>query len=136
MNNYQFDKWIEVIKVLLEHGADINTRYKKYGNRTAFIHASELGILPAVIFLFESGADIHLKDEYDASALHRASLHGHYETVKFLLEKGTAVNGRTDDGETPLKWAKEGEKDAKNSNLNDTGNFTDTIRILKNFGGK
>lgn len=136
MNDGQFDKWIDVIKILLENGADINTRYKKYGNRTALIHAGEFGILPAVKFLLESGADIHLKDQYQASALHRAALYGHYEIVKFLLENGAEVNSRTDDGETALKWAKEGQKDAQNSKSSDSENFEETVRILKDFGAK
>lgn len=136
INNGQFDKWIEVIKILLENGADINTRYKKYGNRTALIHASELGILPAVKFLFESGADIRLKDQYEASALHRAALYGHYEVVKFLLENGAEVSSRTEDGETPLKWAKEGQRDAEKSKSPDLENFAETVRILKDFGAR
>ena len=44
-------------------------------------------------------------DEYDETALLWASMHGHTEVCKLLLENDANVNHANEDGETALIWA-------------------------------
>ena len=46
-------------------------------------------------------------DNEGKTALHVASLEGHSEAVKLLLEAGAEVDAEDDNGQTPLSWAAE-----------------------------
>lgn len=71
----------EIVKLLVEAGADINCLYIGH-LRTAAMH----GYLDIVKYLVESGADIHA--EWDM-ALRRAAENGKIEVVKYLVSQGT-----------------------------------------------
>ena len=75
-----------VHQLLLEHGADVNTR-NKYGG-TSLYSASLNGALKAVRVLLEHGADVEAKDIFGKTALQRADEKGHNEVVKLLREHG------------------------------------------------
>jgi len=51
------------------------------------------------------GCDIDAKDDDEQTALHKAAMFGHAETVKVLLDHGANFNKRDSNGNTPLHGA-------------------------------
>lgn len=119
---------LEFVKVLVEHGADVNARHGKHssGNQrlnktdaTAFLLAAETGDLPLLKLLLELGADSSLKNKDNATPLLAASGVGilgngdesagteedAIATVKFLLELGADVNAVDDRNNTAMHGA-------------------------------
>ena len=68
---------IEVVRFLVENGADVNARDK--GDDTALHDAAFEGHIEVVRFLLENGADV-------TGALHEAADRGHLEVMRFLVE--------------------------------------------------
>jgi uncharacterized protein len=73
-----------VVRVLLDHGADVNRATKPGAVTGAFMR------------------DCRTKGE---APLHRAAAFGTEETVAMLLAAGARVDARDANGETPLSWA-------------------------------
>jgi ankyrin repeat protein len=82
----------EMVKKLLETGADINGYGKHYGS--ALQIASFIGHTQVVKTLLDKGADINVQGGHFSSALQAASAGGHKQVVKVLLDKGADVNAR------------------------------------------
>ncbi|KAK2723320.1 hypothetical protein QYM36_001842 [Artemia franciscana] len=77
---------LEVIKVLLRHGADVEIEDKD-GDRS--VHHAAFGDEPAVMeLLAESRADLNARNRRRQTALHIAVNKGHIGVVKTLLELG------------------------------------------------
>jgi ankyrin repeat protein len=76
---------IEVVKVLIEKGADVNARNKHGG--TPLMMA--IGSLQTMRLLLEHGADVNAKDKDNWTALERALLRGCPDEIR-LLEKAGA----------------------------------------------
>ena len=126
---------LDVIRSLLDCGADINTRTTMH--ETPLIVASMIGRLNVAHLLIDRGADVGCRDCEGKSALHWApdfleivqllldhgadidamdedhctpliiaSRDGHFEVVELLIELGANVNTRGDFGMTPLRAAK------------------------------
>jgi ankyrin repeat protein len=54
-----------------------------------------------------AGTDVDVKnDKHGLTPLHGAAIHGHKEIVELLIAEGADVNAKTNDGETPLVYAK------------------------------
>jgi len=71
---------IEIVKLLLEAGADINAE-----DGAALEKASYFGLIEIVKLLLDAGVDVYAGDH---SALHSAEWEGHSEIVKLIIEKG------------------------------------------------
>lgn len=103
--------YIEVVKILIENGADIDARNNE--NSTALIEASSF-YYEVVKLLIENGADINAKDYGGTTALMNASTEDDYincEICKTLIENGANVNDKDLQGanaliygSTFLKW--------------------------------
>ena len=66
----------------------------------------ELNEIDEVKKLIKEGADVNAVDEYGRTALYLASILGHGEIVKMLIEKGADVNPVVDkNGATALHFA-------------------------------
>jgi ankyrin repeat protein len=85
------DEYEDVIRILLEKGADINVR-DKWG-RTALMIAAKSGQSEIVRLLLDWEADLHARDERGYTAMMYAAWKGHSEIVRMLLDRGADVNG-------------------------------------------
>jgi hypothetical protein len=85
---------IEIIKLLLEKGADVNRPFDSY---STLMLAAEGGHLDVVKLLIAKGADIHAVVHYERApaagltAVGRAAEFNHPEVVKHLVEAGADV---------------------------------------------
>jgi ankyrin repeat protein len=97
---------IEIAKILLEFGADIDG-YKSWGdNNTPLIAASSLHAEKLGIFYIEQGADIFYSDNDGATALHWAAFCGRDMLVEALIAKGASIDQLdTTFNSTPIGWA-------------------------------
>jgi len=93
----------EVARVLLEHGADTETR-DKY-NYSPLEWSSQKGHVEVVRVLLENHADVNFSTENKWTALHSASWSGQVAVARVLLGNGADPNGKTTYNETPLHLA-------------------------------
>ncbi|GLG94665.1 Poly [ADP-ribose] polymerase tankyrase, partial [Gryllus bimaculatus] len=71
----------------------------------ALRRAAECGNTEAVRALLDSGADVHARDIFDATALHCAAENGHSATVQLLLRRGAHAGCKNHSGWSPLHAA-------------------------------
>lgn len=97
---------IEVAKILLEFGANIDG-YKSAGdNNTPLIAAASLHAEKLGIFYIEQGADIYYADNDGATALHWAAFCGRDQLVAALIEAGAKIDQKDITfSSTPIGWA-------------------------------
>jgi ankyrin repeat protein len=121
--NYQFDSSAEIMKALLDAGAD--HRIGTDDGTTPLMAAAGIGHrsyqprLPrgerspnaeaAVRVLVEAGADVKAVNEADYTALHAAAFRGWNEIVEYLVQHGARIDARDYKGRTPFRIA-EGTK--------------------------
>jgi len=94
------DGHLEVVKSLIDKGADVNV--KDSGDWTALIWSSAYEHLDIVKYLIGKGADVNAKDNGGYTALMESSSNGHLEVVKYLIEQGADVNAENKYGWTAL----------------------------------
>jgi ankyrin repeat protein/beta-lactamase regulating signal transducer with metallopeptidase domain len=89
---------LDMVKLLVARGADVNAKRQKEGHkdRTAKSYALGRNYKEIVEFLYAHGADI--------PKINLAAYRGDLETVRSLIESGTEVDAKDDDG-TPLHYA-------------------------------
>ena len=95
--------YLEVVRMLLEAGADMNA--ENQDRSTALMFAAHNGHLEVVQVLLEAGADKNAAKQDGATALMLAAEDGHLEVVQLLLEAGADKNAATQDGTTALMLA-------------------------------
>ena len=81
---------IKMVKVLLDHGADIEARDL---SGTTPLHISARCNLETTKFLIERGADINAIDNEGNTALHKAASNRQIETMRYLLKLGCIIEG-------------------------------------------
>ena len=96
----------QVVKLLLDNGADVNEQSGHYGN--ALRAASASGHEQVVKLLLDKGADVNAQGEDYGNALQAASGSGHEQVVKMLLDKGADVNAQGGDYGNALQTASGG----------------------------
>jgi ankyrin repeat protein len=84
-----FNKCFELVKYLVEHGADVNTG-KDAGMRTPLFWAAwgmdkKNNDLKIVKYLVENGAEINTQTKYDGTPLHSAYMGKKYKYI--LLDR-------------------------------------------------
>lgn len=78
---------VEILQLLLEHGADPNYETDAYFY-TALMYASREGNTEAAKALVDAGAHVNAEDDFEESVLLRAVEGNHPEMVKLLLKHG------------------------------------------------
>ncbi|TCM95864.1 ankyrin repeat protein [Paenibacillus sp. BK033] len=101
----------EVVRVLLELGADVNavshSRISFIPSNTA-LHAAIAGerSLEVIKLLLAKGADTTILDSNGHTCLHSAAFHDdNLEMIRLLMEHGADANASADGGDTPLSLA-------------------------------
>ncbi|KAL9080321.1 MAG: hypothetical protein Q9157_000908 [Trypethelium eluteriae] len=97
--------YYEMVKLLLNKGADVNSQGGDYGN--ALEEAALEGHEQIVRLLLDKGADVNAQDKFSGNALIAASLKGHGQIVRLLLDKGADVNARDEFSDNALIAASE-----------------------------
>jgi ankyrin repeat protein len=97
------DGHVEVARVLLEHGADVNV--EDISKWTPLRHALDEGHVEIARVLLDKGADVGAQGVDDWMPLHWASRHGQVELVQVLLEHGADVDAKNVYGWTPYRRA-------------------------------
>jgi ankyrin repeat protein len=98
---------IEIAKILLKFGGDIDGFKLQGDNNTPLIAASSLNAEQLGIFYIDQGADIYYAPKSDGgTALHWACYCGKDKLVAKLIEKGANLNQTdTSYNSTPIGWA-------------------------------
>ena len=94
-----FNNHIDVVKILLDEGADPN---KKYVERTLLIMAILRNNSKIIDLLLEAGADLNVEHESGSTLLHLAARHCYKDAVEALLARGADPHKVNKKGESPL----------------------------------
>ena len=100
---------VSTTEVLLERGADVNTRDK--GHKTMLHVATSRRDFCATMVLLKHDADFNAKDNKGKTPLHRAVERTYYfdedcfDVAQLLVEHGACVNARHQEHEALLHWA-------------------------------
>jgi hypothetical protein len=98
---------VEVVRLLISAGADVNATSKEYfGPPLTF--AAELGDADSIRALLDAGAKINGRSPDGETPLMKAARSGNPAAVQSLLHAGADVNARDDYGEDALKFARLG----------------------------
>lgn len=95
---------IELIKLLIEYGADIDDHTTHIGNTPLHIAAWE-GQIKAIEVLVAAGADINIHNFNGYTPLHNAAGNTSVDIVMLLLRLGADLDALDNDGNTPLDMA-------------------------------
>ncbi|KAF5573094.1 ankyrin repeat [Fusarium pseudoanthophilum] len=90
---------LELIRLLVDHGADINL---SSGPRAPLTIAAGMGRLEHLRYLIDHGASVNMSDMSRNSALSEAARHGNLECVRYLLDNGADIDWRDRYNETAL----------------------------------
>lgn len=129
---YSDEDAIEMAKILLEFGSDINGGQLIEKRDTPLIAAASLHAEKTGMFYIDRGADIKHAGTHGGTALHWAAYVGRDKLVKELVEAGAELEKLCIDyRSTPLLWAVHGYIDAgKEGRLNQV----ECVRLLLTAG--
>lgn len=98
---------VDAVKVLLESGADVNTKGPSRFANTALDAAVAGNHADVVRVLLAAGGDPNARSEGGYTPLHKAAAHGNMDIVKLLLDSGADPRATRDGGPSPLDDARE-----------------------------
>lgn len=90
----------EIVKLLLEHGADVNRR--TFGYLWSPFNLAISGRWDIIALLLDFGAKVDSCGEHQITALHRATTFGRSDVVEKLIQSGANVNAKDSDGKSAL----------------------------------
>jgi ankyrin repeat protein len=96
--------YTEIVRVLIEAGANLNLPRKRYGLTALMLAASEARA-DVLQTLVAAGADVNAKNDDGSTALMIAAHKGHLMVVQILLGAGADVNLQDKDEDSALKLA-------------------------------
>jgi ankyrin repeat protein len=96
---------LEIVKVTLESGADIDAISKNAFKATPLQGAAAMQKLELARLLIARGANVNCRGEEGVTPLHEAAGSGQIELAKLLLEHGASINAKDDHGKTPVTIA-------------------------------
>jgi len=80
---------VDLARILVEHGADAAAQYKEEG--LALLHRASVGGTPCGA---EQCVDVTAQDKHGSTPLHRASIRGHMNLTRFLVEHGADATAK------------------------------------------
>ena len=100
------NKHIRCVKLLLDHGANVNVLAAAFGF-TPLFNASSCGSYDIMSLLLDYGADVNMKTkDRGHTPLHVAANYGNIKCLELLLDRGANINMACDsDKNTPLHIA-------------------------------
>jgi uncharacterized protein len=129
---YTDEEAVEMAKIFLEHGANINGNKVEVKKDTPLIAAASLNADKVAILYIDKGANIHHAGCHGGSALHWAAWCGRDKLVSRLIQEGAEINKKCIEFlATPLFWAVHG---IKNGDQPDRQNHLESVRILVQSG--
>lgn len=103
--------YVDLVKLLVEHGADINAN-KAHWWTTPLAWAADAARVEAVKFLLDNGAEVNADVGGGHIALHAAcqggstqgqeNAEGYRKTAELLIEYGAKIDAASNDGDTPM----------------------------------
>lgn len=96
---------VQMVKLLLGAGLDINVLGNDEFNCTALYQAIYYGSLDVVEFLIEQGADVNIPDSHGTLPIVKAGERGYTNTVNLSLKHGAEVNSQDGNKQTALHRA-------------------------------
>ncbi|KAL7802862.1 ankyrin repeat-containing domain protein [Trichoderma afarasin] len=116
------NKHEDVVKLLLEGGANINSKsFGSYTGQTPLLHAAVNGNVAIAKLLLENGAMVDLRDRGGMTPLAFAAESGHEGVAQLLLDNDADLEGEDDSGQAPLAFAAESGHKALAQLLLDNG---------------
>ncbi len=88
----------EIVKILIDAGADVNAREERGALKTALMIASRKGFADVVKLLLEAGAEVDAKDDVGLTAFSDALGEAHFEIVDMLKKAGVHMDQSRLDG--------------------------------------
>ncbi len=129
---YSDEQALEMAKIFLEFGANIDGNELVEKHDTPLIAAASLGAEKTGLFYIDRGANIFHAGCHGGTALHWAAWCGHDKLVEKLLEKGAKIDKLCIDHKaTPIFWALHGRKEGGDGNQK---NQAECAKILFNAG--
>jgi ankyrin repeat protein len=133
--------YCNIVKLLLDYGADIDARSHREEGQTPLIHAIELHQEAITKLLLENGANIESRGDRGRTPLMDAARVGTKATVELLLENGAYIESKSSRGRTPLAYAAKWGREAvvrllleKGANANaDDGNGETPWRLVEKY---
>jgi ankyrin repeat protein len=95
----------QVARVLLEHGANVESRNESGPDWSPLERATKNGHVEVIKVLLEHGADVMTLETNGETPLHLALAYGQPAAARVLLEHGADVNAKSPRGRTPLYYA-------------------------------
>merc|ERR1719204_2579878 len=86
-------KFLDIVRLLLEYGAEVDMQ-TRHGGMTALMKASSEGHTAIVRELLDNDADVNLESKTGEDALLVAISRGNLETVCELLRYGAIIDGK------------------------------------------
>lgn len=102
--------YLDVCKILLDHGAEINKRNRLGLGFTPLDSAAHAGQLEVCQLLLDRGANIDYLDDKKETPLHLAAKTGQWRVCELLLNKGAKINAKDVVNNRPLHSATEHER--------------------------
>lgn len=99
------DNNLELVKLLINYGADVNTILTPHNGATALHEAAKKPDVDILKTLINAGALVDEVDKEGETALHRACRYGNFDNAKLLLEWGANPNSRNCIGYKPIHVA-------------------------------
>jgi len=91
------------VECLLRHGAEVNA--VNSADQTPLHIAASRGQTKILELLFQHNANFSLRDKDSITALLAASINGHHDTVRFIVQHGGNVNDTDGKGNTNAHFA-------------------------------
>jgi len=98
---------IEIVKYLVQKGANVNAYSGRFGRGTALIYSASTGRLNVMNYLLDNGANINAVTVNNETALFYASAFGHIKAVELLLDRGANKEILNKDNKTALDIARQ-----------------------------